>query len=372
MGRLHPPAHLRHAGVDLPDVDAGGRTGHHPEPVGLGAMEEEGCGQGRAVGHGEPETRRAAQAVESRRGDADDRHGASVEDDVPAHDAPVAAEVVHPEPVAEDGDRRRLRDVVVVRERPPHGGLGAEHAEVGGRDQLRAQALGVARAREGHGADGEGRRRLHGERRLVLEDDELGVRPREAPGRPGSGGGGVGELQEHELVGVGVGWWREEGRPHRREDHRVRPDAQRQHDHRREGEARRLPQGADRHLQVHPPVAPHPRPPSPPVAFAPPLSHAAGHHVPQHPDREEHPARPRRPVLEGPNGRRLDLGAVTRPSSPRVGGEGQPEDPPEDPVTTLPFHQVPGTRSAPRATSRSRARRADSARATASPRSLAR
>ena len=172
----------------------------------------------------------AARELEVGRHDADHREAAVVERHLLIEDAGVAAEAPLPERVAEHGDRLRARLVFVIGEEAAPQGIDAQRLEQLSRHHAAGQPLGLARARQvvalaAVDAD-------------VLED--LVLRPPVLVVRVSDG-----HLinlrarlpQVDEPLGFGVGQRLEQHRIDDAEDGRRRADAERQRQHRDEGEA---------------------------------------------------------------------------------------------------------------------------------------
>ncbi len=120
------------------------------QPAGFTGLERAGlAGQHGMHRDRDPDVEREAdkRPAETGRSDADDRDVDAIEPDVPADRGRFAAEALHPQPMADDGQRRLFRDARLARrERAPERRRHTEHVEVVVRDQKSPDGLGPAAA----------------------------------------------------------------------------------------------------------------------------------------------------------------------------------------------------------------------------------
>ena len=138
-GDLRPGGRFRDSGLSRPIW----RTHQFPSSSRLSARRRSDSA-GTRLSSRAARRRRAtgrAQPEEPGRRDADDAGGHVVDAEV-AVERLAAAEPVHPEAMAHDHDRSRADAIVVVAERPPDHGLGAEALEEVAADVLQSRLLG--------------------------------------------------------------------------------------------------------------------------------------------------------------------------------------------------------------------------------------
>jgi hypothetical protein len=181
--------------------------------------------------------------VESLLRDADDRERIVADDDLLADHVGIAGEARLPVAVADHGHRMRAaRHVILRRQHAAERGLHAEHVEERSRHQLARRALRAALNAHGHGPVAAAE---HTREHVVViaEVDVVRIRERILIALPVAMKRSL-ALEQHQLLRILHGQQAQQGLIDQREDRRVGAEAQRDREHRDDGEDRRLAQRA--------------------------------------------------------------------------------------------------------------------------------